>query len=441
MKKLGSLCLIVAIVLSMIVPAFATIEEQEQKLEALEAQQQQIQSEINLTADEEYLTQASLEEVMGTKQRLEEQIAETEQDIEAKEDDIVRVQKQLEKARAEVEAQQNEYAERLRVMYLNKDSENFLSLLLKSRSIADFLTKLDFMKSVANEDQRVLDELKEKQVGIEKLEKEEQAQLLDLQELKKVLDDDKAYLVVVEQTLVARKAELEARRAELEQEAAVLAETSAQIRNSIEDLKAEAIRIALEQEAARLAALQQQQQATQPVYDEAGQPVLDESGNQVYEPVPSDGRGSTGAGGVSRDGFSLADIPASGFIWPTPGVYTITSPFGYRSDPFFGHSVFHEGIDIGGPVGSPIVASANGVVIYAGWFNNGYGNCVIIAHPNGYETVYAHGSAVNTSVGAIVNQGDIVMFMGSTGYSTGSHLHFEVISGGMLVDPLSVVAP
>ena len=437
MKKLGSLCLIVAIVLSMIVPAFATIEEQEQKLEALEAQQQQIQSEINLTADEEYLTQASLEEVMGTKQRLEEQIAETEQDIEAKEDDIVRVQKQLEKARAEVEAQQNEYAERLRVMYLNKDSENFLSLLLKSRSIADFLTKLDFMKSVANEDQRVLDELKEKQVGIEKLEKEEQAQLLDLQELKQVLDNDKAYLIVVEQTLVARKAELEARRAQLEQEAAVLAETSAQIRNSIEDLKAEALRIAMEQEAARLAA----QQATQPKVDESGQPVYDESGNQVYEPVPSDGRGSTGAGGVSRDGFSLGDIQPSGFIWPTPGVYTITSYFGYRDDPFFGHSVFHEGIDIGGPVGSPIVASANGVVIYAGWFNNGYGNCVIIAHPNGYETVYAHGSAVNTSVGAVVNQGDIVMFMGSTGYSTGSHLHFEVISGGVLVDPLSVVAP
>ena len=437
MKKLGSLCLIVAIIISMIVPAFATIEEQEQKLEELEAQQQQIQTEINLTADEEYLTQASLEEVMGTKQRLEEQIAETEQGIEAKEDDIARVQKQLEKARAEVEAQQNEYSERLRVMYINKDSENFLSLLLKSRSIADFLTKLDFMKSVANEDQRVLDELKEKQVGIEKLEKEEQAQLLDLQELKQVLDNDKAYLIVVEQTLVARKAELEARRAQLEQEAAVLAETSAQIRNSIEDLKAEALRIAMEQEAARLAA----QQATQPKVDESGQPVYDESGNQVYEPVPSDGRGSTGAGGVSRDGFSLGDIQPSGFIWPTPGVYTITSYFGYRDDPFFGHSVFHEGIDIGGPVGSPIVASANGVVIYAGWFNNGYGNCVIIAHPNGYETVYAHGSAVNTSVGAVVNQGDIVMFMGSTGYSTGSHLHFEVISGGVLVDPLSVVAP
>ncbi|NMB04305.1 MAG: peptidoglycan DD-metalloendopeptidase family protein [Tissierellia bacterium] len=441
MKRLISLFLIAALGLGLALPAFATIEEQEQRLEELEEQQSQKQEEINLTADEVYLTQASIEEVLGTKQRLEEQIEQTNLDISNKKDDIEKVQKELKKARDEVVAQQDEFGGRLRIMYLNKDSENFLSLLLKSRSIEDFLTKIDFMKSIANEDQRVLDELKEKQVGIEKLEKEEQANLVELEDLQATLEADKAYLVVVEETLRVREAELLARKAQLEEEAAVLAESSQQIRNSIESMKAEAIRIALEQaEAARLAALAAEQ-AMQPKVDEAGAPVLDESGNQVYEPVPSDGRTSTGAGGVSRDGFSLADIPATGFIWPTPGVYTITSSFGYRSDPFFGHSVFHEGIDIGGPMGSPIVASGSGVVIYAGWFNNGYGNAVIIAHPNGYETVYAHGSAVNTSVGSIVNQGDVVMFMGSTGYSTGSHLHFEVISGGVLVDPLSIVAP
>lgn len=415
MKKLGILLLMVAIVMTMTPKAYATIEEQEQKLEEIENQQQQKQAEIDQTSDDLYWTRASLDEVLGTKQRLEEQIAQTDLDITNKKADIVKVQMQLQKAREEVEAQQKEFGDRLRVMYLNKDNENFLSLLLKSRSIEDFLTKLDFMKSIASEDQRVLDDLKVKQLEVEKLEKEEQANLVELEVMMTELDADKTELVIVEEVLQVRAKELEEKRAQLEAEQAALAASSQQIRNTIEDLKAEAIRIAA-------AAAQAQ-------------------ANQEYGVSDGEGRSSSGAGGISRDGFSLADIPATGFVWPTPGVYTITSPFGYRSDPFYGHTVFHEGVDIGGPVGSPIVASASGVVIYAGWFDNGYGNCVIIAHPNGYETVYAHGSGVNTTTGAIVNQGDVIMFMGSTGYSTGSHLHFEMISGGALIDPLGMVAP
>lgn len=436
MKKFGSLLLVLAILFTATVPSFATIEEQEERLENLEQQKESKQKDIDATSTEISLTQSSIEEVIGEKNRLEEQIKQTDQDIVEKKEDIAKVQAELKEARAEVLAQQEDFGGRLRVMYLNKDSESFLSLLLKSRSIEDFLTKIDFMKSIADEDQRVLDDLKEKQVAIEKLEVIEKENLADLEVLQESLEADKISLIAVEEALEARKAELETKRVQLEEEAAALLAESESVRNSIEDMKAEAIRIALEREAARIAAeeaarIAAEQEAARIAAEAAaiaaGEDPADVPVEYTPEPVPDVNRGDL-------------DIPSSGFIWPAPGVYLITSPFGYRSDPFYGHTVFHNGTDIAGPTGSPIVAAASGIVVFSGW-RGSYGNCVIISHPNGYETLYGHASGNTVSTGDIVNAGDLIQYMGSTGYSTGSHLHFEVFSGGQNIDPMSVVAP
>ena len=424
MKKLGSLLLILALLIGTVPNAFATIEEKEQELENVQQQIDAKNAEIEQAAHEVALTQGSIEEVMANQQRLEAQIQQTDEDIVAKKKDIERIQKELGVAKAEVTAQQNEYGDRLRVIYLNQDSENALSLLLKSKSIEDFLIKLQFMKTIVEEDKRVLEELNIKQRKIEEMQKIEAENLEELNTLQLALEQDKQDLILVKAALDQRKAELQERQAQLEAETQALTDTSNQIRASVDSMRQEALRIAAEQEAARLAALQAQ------------------NGSGTVPPASGQtGMPSTGAGGINRGELSLSDIPASGFVWPTPGVYTITSPFGPRVDPIMGNATFHEGLDIGGPMGSPVVASANGIVIYAGWFNNGYGNCVIISHPGGYETVYAHGSAVNTTTGAIVNQGEVVMYMGSTGYSTGSHLHFEMILNGGLIDPLTMVAP
>lgn len=434
MKKLGSLLLILALFVSLVPQAHATIEEKEQELENVQQQIDEKNNQIIETDGQVALTQGSIEEVMANQQRLEAQIEQTEKDIAAKEEELEKIQDQLKVAQAEIAKQQDEYGGRLRVIYLNQDNENALSLLLKSKSIEDFLMKLQFMKSIVDEDKRVLEELNDKQRQIEELQIVEKANLAELGELQAQQEKDKQDLILVKAALEVRKAELEQRKAQLQEEANALSETSNQIRGSIEFMRQEALRIAAEQEAARLAALQAQQQ-------QQANPAPNPDGSVPQGPDLT-GQSSTGASGIiSRGQLSVSDIAASGFVWPTPGVYTITSPFGPRVDPIMGHSTFHEGLDIGGPMGSPVVASANGIVIYAGWYNNGYGNCVIISHPGGYETVYAHGSAVNTSTGAIVNQGDVVMFMGSTGYSTGSHLHFEMIQNGGLIDPLSMVAP
>ena len=127
-------------------------------------------------------------------------------------------------------------------------------------------------------------------------------------------------------------------------------------------------------------------------------------------------------------------------LWPVAISGTvITSEFGIREHPIQGVVKQHTGLDIGGaPLGTPVIAAADGVVSYSGWLG-GYGNCVMINHGDGVVTLYGHGNKVLTSVGANVKAGDVIMEVGSTGNSTGPHLHFEVRENGTCVNPLKYV--
>ena len=127
-------------------------------------------------------------------------------------------------------------------------------------------------------------------------------------------------------------------------------------------------------------------------------------------------------------------------LWPVAASGTvITSEFGIREHPIQGIVKQHTGLDIGGvPTGTPVVAAADGVVSYAGWLG-GYGNCVMINHGNGIVTLYGHGSKIVASVNQEVKQGDTILEVGSTGNSTGPHLHFEVRVNGQYTNPLNYV--
>ena len=118
---------------------------------------------------------------------------------------------------------------------------------------------------------------------------------------------------------------------------------------------------------------------------------------------------------------------------------SLTSSFGVRSDPFNGGARMHKGIDIPGPVGTPIYATADGIVSRSQWVN-GYGNLVEIAHGNGIETRYGHMSKLIVAANSRVRRGQIIGLMGSTGRSTGSHLHYEVRANGAAINPLPFVA-
>ena len=123
---------------------------------------------------------------------------------------------------------------------------------------------------------------------------------------------------------------------------------------------------------------------------------------------------------------------AGTFSWPVTG--TITSPFGWRSNPFGGAPEFHQGLDIAAPTGTTVTAAAGGTVIMAQWYG-GYGNYILIDHGGGYSTGYGHLSAIYVTTGQSVQRGQAIGAVGSTGQSTGPHLHFEVRIAGKPVDP------
>ncbi|HEY3672948.1 MAG TPA: M23 family metallopeptidase [Acidimicrobiia bacterium] len=133
---------------------------------------------------------------------------------------------------------------------------------------------------------------------------------------------------------------------------------------------------------------------------------------------------------------AAGDGPALGdgtFIRPVPG--PITSGYGYRTDPITGATAYHSGIDIGAPCGTPIKAAGTGMILTAGFNSGGYGNMTLINHGNGLSTLYGHQSSIIVSAGQSVTQGQVIGYVGSTGKSTGCHLHFEVRVGGNPVDP------
>ncbi len=138
-------------------------------------------------------------------------------------------------------------------------------------------------------------------------------------------------------------------------------------------------------------------------------------------------------GDLERIGLMRIAIDRLPFGMPTAGA-ELTSGFGPRRDPFRGRSAIHEGIDFAAPPGTPIYATAEGVVVFSGR-QSGYGNLVKIRHAFGFETVYAHLSKSRVRVGQRVERGALIADMGSTGRSTGSHLHYEVRIGGQAINP------
>lgn len=142
--------------------------------------------------------------------------------------------------------------------------------------------------------------------------------------------------------------------------------------------------------------------------------------------------------GGKMDAQSLKKAMGELFTMPIAAKFRYSSMFGARKDPFTGVKSNHTGVDMACPTGTPIKASQSGKVIKAGWHNT-YGNYVIISHGDGYQTLYAHMSKINARQGQYVSQGTIIGLVGSTGYSTGPHLHFTVFKNGKLVDPMSIL--
>jgi murein DD-endopeptidase MepM/ murein hydrolase activator NlpD len=222
-----------------------------------------------------------------------------------------------------------------------------------------------------------------------------------------------------EARVAAIEAELERTRMELQQEEAAQEEARSQL-NSLADERRNLV---------ELAAVRRHSVASEVAEIEslsaAEESQLEGLILERERELEAQQRAAGIAGGESSGG-------SGAFSWPVTG--TITSPFGWRSNPFGGSPEFHQGLDIAAPQGTTVTAAAGGTVIMAQWYG-GYGNYILIDHGGGYSTGYGHLSAMYVSSGQSVQRGQAIGAVGSTGQSTGPHLHFEVRIAGKPVDP------
>jgi murein DD-endopeptidase MepM/ murein hydrolase activator NlpD len=265
-----------------------------------------------------------------------------------------------------------------------QDRPDTLSLLLSSTSFADALDVFDYLQRIADADRRIANEVGAAKNRMRLQREQTRTTRKRHRQEARVVAVRLAQVRALRDRLVSSRSGLVAAQAERQQD---LADLTAIEREQLEEMEA------LQEVSATLAAKIQAAQAA------AG----------------------TDSGSPS----------SAGFVWPVLG--PVTSPFGWR----WGR--MHEGIDIGVPSGTPIRAAASGTVIYAGWLG-GYGNLTVIDHGGGVATAYGHQSGLAAGNGASVAQGQVIGYVGSTGHSTGPHLHFEVRVNGVPQDPLGYLS-
>ena len=215
--------------------------------------------------------------------------------------------------------------------------------------------------------------------------------------------------------------DLEVVQAELEQDRAVQAELIDALSGKIDNLESK--RTEFDSAEAR--------------FDDIIRTRLAEQDAEAAAQLAASQAASSSSGGsedASERSVSVSSASSSGFVYPANG--PITSYFGYRIHPILGYARLHAGLDIGAGYGEDIWAAKSGTVIFAGW-NGGYGNCVMVAHSGDVVTLYAHMSAIAVNEGASVGQGTVIGYVGSTGQSTGAHLHFETRVYDDPQDPLN----
>jgi murein DD-endopeptidase MepM/ murein hydrolase activator NlpD len=281
---------------------------------------------------------------------------------------------------------------RLVSIYKQEDPTT-IDVLLTAKSFQDVLDQLDFLNAIATQDKQVAAQVAtaKKQVKV--------ARLRTKTVRAGVANEARAINARVQQAAILR-GELLASQHRLagarSSKSHALVATKAEISSEVGESKA------LAEASAQLAAKIQSAQ--------------------------SSSRSSSGGSETTTDGSPPATpAPSTGFIWPLSG--PITSPFGMR------WGTLHPGIDIGVPTGTPIHAAASGKVIWCGWMS-GYGNLVMIDHGGGLASLYGHQSRIAASCGENVSQGQLIGYVGCTGFCTGPHLHFEIRLNGSPVDPL-----
>lgn len=390
------------------------------------------QEGINSEQEEQENINKQIGIVEQTIQKYDDAIKKYDEDITALQKEISVSEKNIETKQSEIEQGVEDFKKRIRVMYIN-GTDSYTDILIGAKDFYDMLMKLELVKKVASHDNEMID---------------------NLVELKKQYESEK-------KKLEDNKSDLESKRAEQQKEK----ENQQEQKNKLDDLykKSKATedklktdkaafeknkdKIKAEQDAfeADLQELFKKEEARKKREAEAKRKAEEEAKRKAAQQAANSSNNNSQSSTNNSD-YGYTD--KSQFSWPVPGFYHISYGVGWR------WGAYHQGIDIysSNIRGANICASADGTVIkvvngcphdfgknYSCGCGGGYGNHCIIDHGNGYWTLYGHSEGITVSVGQHVKKGQVIGTVGSTGYSTGPHLHFEVRLNGVAQNPQNYV--
>ena len=407
------------------VSAEDSISDLEQQLQQLEQENQKYQKILDDTKSDIAEKEEYKSALVSKVQVLDEKIAVTREKISSLNDDIKEKQDAYDKGLSEFEDQFDALANRLRILYMSGNATD-LEIIFGAKDFSDLIDKMELVKSLANSDKELISEI--------------QTKLDELSTKKESLEADKKDLETQQASLKSDQDEFNKLISDNDEILKNLYASNSKAQHSLESaaLQSDEIEAKIsEYYAAQKAAAEQAAKASQ----------SSSSSGSSSSSSSSSSSGSSSSGSSSSGSSSVIVPSGSGFAWPTPGFVSLSSEW------FEDREVYnHGGIDIAGAgiMGTPVVAAADGTVVatnsscthnwgksYSCGCGGGYGNYVMISHAGGKMTVYGHLTSLTVSSGQSVSRGQVIGYVGSTGNSTGPHLHYECRLNGVRYNPMS----
>lgn len=381
-----------------------SIDEKKAAIEDSRSQRQEISDSLTdlqnvkaqLESSKEDLT-AYVTQLDGQLTEMQAKISSLEAQIADKEEEIEKAGKELEQAKQQQSQQYENMKKRIQFIYEKGDLYP-LEALLSSGSISEMLNKATYIDMLSSYDANLLEQY------------QAQTQLVTLTE--EGLEEDRTTLQTARDGVASEQAAMQALMEEKQAQVQTLTANIGSQQQSIEQYEQQ-----MAEQDSQIEALEQQVKK-------------DEETLQQQKAAEA---AAAAAAAAAAEGYRYT---GGQFVWPAPSSTKITSYYGNRVHPIYGVTRFHSGLDLAAPMGSPILAAANGVVVAAD-YNSSMGNYVMIDHGDGLFTIYMHSSMLECSKGDKVTAGQEIAKVGSTGASTGPHLHFSVRKDGQYVDPTS----
>lgn len=407
-KKIAVLAAAAALTLGTVFSSYATskaIEDAKKKVSSMEEEKKKVESALKELEGKKSDTAAYVKELDRNLSALAGELTKLERDISQKEEQIKEAEAELETAKITENRQYEDMKLRIQYMYENGQT-GLLESMMQSESIAELLNRAEYASQITSYDRKMLEEYRKTR---QEVALKEEALKTEHQELLTLQDSTKAKQNSVKTLMASKEAELASYETKIASAQGEIDQYNADIKAQEEHMARVEAEIRRKEEEARKA--------------EEARRAEEAKKNQS-----------------SAGGDSTVKKGNTNFIWPCPASGRISSAFGDRSSPTEGASTNHKGIDIPAPSGSSIVAAADGKVVIS-TYSYSAGNYIMIDHGGGLTTVYMHCSQLLVKEGETVKQGQTIAKVGSTGYSTGPHLHFGVRSGGSYVNPSGYVSP